>query len=133
MPINLKEKFEKLSSDPRSKAAADKYKKLETGVWKVLEPVGRASNKIAGRLGAESFWPTELADGELDKAARILRTFTLEGAKADDGAEAEAQGGVASNAPSDPNEHRKRQKVIKKIPQKALQGACGIAIFTCFR
>ncbi|PWN21780.1 DUF500-domain-containing protein, partial [Microstroma glucosiphilum] len=97
------------------------------------DPIGRASNKIAGRLGAEAFWPTELADGEIDKAARILRTFSIEGARADEGARAEASGGVAQTPGGDPNQHRKTQKVVRKIPEKAIQGACGIAIFTCFR
>lgn len=87
-------------------------------------------------MGAEAFWPTELAEGEIDKAARILRTFSIEGARADEGSKAEASGGVATapgGGPVDPNEHRKTQKVVRKIPEKAIQGACGIAIFTCFR
>lgn len=104
--------------------------------------VGKLSNNIAGRVGAESFWPVELADGEIEKAARILRTFTLQGVKADDDPRAEATGGVVGGIPrtdegakqsNDKYDHRKTQKVIKKIPAKALQGAVGIAIFTCFR
>lgn len=57
-------------------------------------------------------------DRELDKAARILRVFTLDG-------------GVESteNVP-DADGHKKKQKVIKKIPPKIIAEAKGIAIFT---
>lgn len=104
----------------------------------MLEPIGKGANKLAGRVGAESFWPTELADGELDKAARILRTFTLDGVQADDDPDAEQHGGVAGGVQRTQEERdkyaaRKTQKVIRKIPPKALQGACGVAIMTCFR
>jgi lipid-binding SYLF domain-containing protein len=101
-------------------------------------------------MGAESFWPTELADGEIEKAARILRTFTLQGAQADDDPQADQNGGVvaAGEAGEEVPPHtqhqtqqqnkdkyasKKTQKVIKKIPPRALQSAVGIAIFTCFR
>lgn len=122
------------------------FKKAETKIWKVMEPIGKASNKLAGKMGAESFWPTELADGEIEKAARILRTFTIGAAAAEvdnnpqlgetsDGVNAsQTKTEADSNQQSrDKYQHKKTQKVIKKIPQKALQNACGVAIFTCFR
>lgn len=111
----------------------EKYKKVETSLWRAFDPLGKGMNKIAGSLGAESFYPCELAEGEIDKAARILRTFTLEGASADDSAQAERNGGVAAAATNDPHAAKKTQKVLRKIPAKAIQGACGVAIFTCFR
>lgn len=134
MPISLRDKFDKFAGDPRSKSAADKYKKVETGVWRALDPLGKGVNRLAGKLGAESFWPTEIAEGEVEKAARILRTFTLEGAGADEGRDAENNGGVSNpTGHHDAYDARKTQKVLRKIPQKAIQGACGLAVFTCFR
>lgn len=134
------DKWKNLSSGPQAQKAGGYLKKAETGLWKALDPVGRASNKLANRAGAESFWPTELADGEIEKAARILKTFSIVGAKADDDPRADAKGGVvgdgaeeAAQSSKDKYEARKTQKVIRKIPAKALQGACGVAIFTCFR
>lgn len=137
--MTLSDKWKQLTADPRAQKAGDFYKKAETGVWKVLEPIGKGANKLAGRVGAESFWPTELAEGEIDKAARILRTFTLDGVQADDDADAEQHGGVSDSLGAQTQEEkdkyasRKTQKVIRKIPAKALQGASGIAIMTCFR
>ncbi|CAO1631399.1 unnamed protein product [Parajaminaea phylloscopi] len=122
--MSLSEKLSKLTSN-------EKYKRVETGLWRALDPVGKGMNKIAGRLGAESFWPTELAEGEIEKAARILRTFTLEGAVAEDSEHTDGAGGAPAH--HDPHASRKTQKVVRKIPQKALRGACGLAIFTCFR
>lgn len=136
--MTLADKWKQFTADPRAQKAGTLYKKAETGVWKVLDPVGRGANRLAGRAGAEAFWPTELAEGELDKAARILRTFTLDGVQADDDPAADSTGGVtggvqATQAEKDKYASRKTQKVIRKIPPKALQGACGIAIMTCFR
>ncbi|PWO00426.1 DUF500-domain-containing protein, partial [Tilletiopsis washingtonensis] len=104
-------------------------KKAETGIWRALDPLGKGVNRLANRAGAESFWPTELAEGEIEKAARILRSFS-DGAQADD--DGDLSGGVAD--PKGKGKKDKRhQKVVKKIPPKALQGACGIVIMTLFR
>lgn len=131
-------KLKQWGASPSGQKAGNFYKKAETGVWRVLDPVGKVSNKLAGKVGAESFWPTELADGEIEKAARILRTFTVQGAQADDGAD--ATGGVNGGPPKTEQElkqsqinAKKTQKVIKRIPPNAFQGAVGVAIFTCFR
>ena len=84
--------------------------------------VGEPMNRAAGKLGIESVWPTTL-DRECDKVARILRVFTLDGGLAVD---------EKLNV-HDVDAHRKTQRVIKRIPAKAIQEAQGIAIFTVFR
>lgn len=82
--------------------------------WAGLDVVGQQVNKASNKLGTESFWPMPL-DQECDKAARILRTFVRDGFQVK-----EEQGG-------------KQQKVLRKIPPKALQQAKGLAIFTTMR
>ncbi|UZJ56837.1 hypothetical protein CBS101457_006157 [Exobasidium rhododendri] len=140
--MTVADKFKEMTSSPNGQKATGLYKKAETGLWKVLDPIGKMSNNLAGKMGAEAFWPSELSEGELDKAARILRTFTITGAQADDDPHALSSGGVIGGAPKteaevkqskDKYESRKTQKVIKKIPAKALQDCYGVAIFTCFR
>ncbi|KAE8257385.1 hypothetical protein A4X13_0g2388 [Tilletia indica] len=139
----LKEKATAAAADPRLDKTKAGLKKAETGLWKALEPVGKWSNKTAGKLGAESFWPTSM-DLECDKAARILRTFTSTGAHADADPSADATGGVLGGATKTPQQleaerklhkydERKTQKVIKKIPQEVIASAKGLAIFTVFR
>ena len=105
----------------------DQPKKKSTGKkiwdkgWAVTgKYLGEPSNKIVGKWGMESFWPTT-TDKELDKAARILRVFTVDG-------------GVPSmqNVP-DESGHKKQQKVIQRIPPEVIQQAHGIAILTVFR
>lgn len=83
--------------------------------------MGEASNRLAGKMGVEAFYPTDM-DRECEKAARILRTFTRDGVPATE----ESDYGDASA-------HKKTQKVFKKIPPRALEQAKGIAIFTVFR
>ncbi|BFZ55247.1 hypothetical protein PYCC9005_002287 [Savitreella phatthalungensis] len=90
--------------------------------WKALDKyAGEPMNRAAGKLGIESVWPTTM-DRELDKAARILRTFTLDGGIA-----------TATNNVHDDNAAKKTQKVIKRIPPQAIANAKGLAIFTVFR
>lgn len=43
-----------------------------------FEKMGTPVNKLSNKLGAEAFWPTSL-DKESDKAARILRSFCIDG------------------------------------------------------
>lgn len=57
----------------------------------------------------------------MDKAARILRVFTLDG------------GVETTENVQDASGHKKKQKVIKKIPPQVIAEAKGIAIFTVFR
>lgn len=104
-------------------------KKVETQAWRTFEPVGQWTNKTAGRFGLESFYPTTL-DKEVDKCARIIRTFT-EPAKDEHGNEIQADfhdGDVV-----DEYADRKKQSVLYKIPPKILQSARGVAVFTVFR
>jgi hypothetical protein len=149
--MSMGEKWNNFKASERGQKAGSMFKKTETKVWNLMEPIGKYSNKLAGKAGMEGFWPTELAEGEVDKAARILKTFTMQGAKADDDPKAEATGGVvggdtaiahgpeasqaqdAKAAEKAKDDAKKTQKVIKKIPAKAIQGAAGIAIFTMFR
>ncbi|EST06588.1 Src homology-3 domain protein [Kalmanozyma brasiliensis GHG001] len=146
MPIDLKKKLK--TDDPKWDKLKQGFKKVETGTWNVLAPVGQWTNRTAGKFGAESFWPTELAL-ECDKAARILRTFTTKGASVEVD-ESNAAGISDQNAiipPAapkvdangkkikDPHKYdsRKTQKVIRRIPPKVLEKAHGLAIFTVFR
>ncbi|KAK0552494.1 hypothetical protein OC846_002898, partial [Tilletia horrida] len=70
------------------------------------------------------------------QAARILRTFTVQGAQADDDPSAEATGGVIGGATKTPDQleqerklhqydSRKTRKVIKKIPPQVIAQAKG--------
>jgi lipid-binding SYLF domain-containing protein len=96
-------------------------KKIWDKGWAVTgKYLGEPSNKLVGRWGIESFWPTT-TDKELDKAARILRVFTVDG-------------GVPTNQNvPDASGHKKQQKVLQKIPAAVIEKARGIAIFTVFR
>lgn len=108
-------------------------KKVETKAWNVLEPVGHFSNRVAGRLGMESFWPTSL-DKEIGKCARIITTFTRNGAAVGDDKVPHAPEEKAEHQlSSDEYADRKTQRVAFTIPQKLLQDAKGVAIFTVFR
>lgn len=98
-----------------------KGKKIWNKGWAVTgKYLGEPANKLVGKWGIESFWPTD-TEKELDKAARILRVFTLDGGVA-----------TTQNVP-DASGHKKEQKVIQRIPAEVLRQACGIAIFTVFR
>lgn len=46
--------------------------------------MGEPVNKLSNKLGAEAFWPTTL-DKEADKAARILRSFCVDGFQSEHG------------------------------------------------
>lgn len=158
--MSFADKMKAFAADPRAQKAGSLYKKAETGIWRALDPIGQGANRLAGRAGAESFWPTELAEGELDKAARILRTFTLDAAASEKEAEVAptqllsemqeqqqqtagtssqsaapslAQTTTAGSDSKDQYAARKTQKTMLKIPPEALRNASGVAIMTCFR
>ncbi|KAJ3381857.1 hypothetical protein HDU84_004776 [Entophlyctis sp. JEL0112] len=80
------------------------------GQWTVK--AGVPINKLTNKLGSEAFWPTQM-HLECDKAARILRSFTE---------------GFYKSENSSPS-----SKVLVKVPQSAIQSACGLAIFTTLR
>ncbi|ROV87999.1 hypothetical protein VSDG_09178 [Cytospora chrysosperma] len=62
-------------------------------------------NKVTNRLGSEAFWPSTM-EIECDKAARILKSFCSPKGK---------------------------PRVLVKIPQRAIETAAGLAVFTTFR
>lgn len=64
------------------KASAWDKTKAASGSW--FQKVGGPVNKLSNKLGAEAFWPTSL-DKESDKAARILRSFCIDGFVAEQG------------------------------------------------
>ncbi|KAG9234425.1 putative SH3 domain-containing YSC84-like protein 1 [Amylocarpus encephaloides] len=94
------------------------FDKLWAGFEKLGVPVNRWTNKI----GSEAFWPTSL-DKESDKCARILKSFCKDG--------------FYSEPPVDPaapqDGPKGKPKVLVKIPQKVIQNAVALAIFTTMR
>ena len=58
------------------------WDKAKSGSKKWFDRVGGPVNKLSNKLGAEAFWPESL-DKESDKAARILRSFFIDGFVAD--------------------------------------------------
>ncbi|KAF4449912.1 LSB3-possible role in the regulation of actin cytoskeletal organization [Fusarium albosuccineum] len=108
-------------------------------VWGWADKLGAPVNRLSNRIGSEAFWPTTL-DKESDKAARILRSFCnsgcsgltpLECIQADgateDGFYTEEEKPVNQDGP------KQKQRVLKKIPQKVIENAVGLAIFTTMR
>ncbi|KAH6609984.1 lsb3-possible role in the regulation of actin cytoskeletal organization, partial [Trichoderma cornu-damae] len=89
-------------------------------VWGWADKLGAPVNRLSNRIGSEAFWPTTL-DKESDKAARILRSFCKDGFYTD------------QEAPADATGPKRKQRVIKKIPQKVIQNAVGLAVFTTMR
>ncbi|KAI9812724.1 MAG: hypothetical protein M1827_004480 [Pycnora praestabilis] len=88
-------------------------------VWKWTDKLGAPVNNLSNKLGSEAFWPTTM-DKESDKAARILKSFCKDGFY-----EEEMQ--------SVPDGPKQKQKVLKKIPEKVIANAKGLAIFTTMR
>lgn len=89
-----------MASQPSSsKTSAWAKTKASSKTW--FEKIGTPVNKLSNKLGAEAFWPTSL-DKESDKAARILRSFCIDGFMAEQG------GGKHGNA--------KKHKSLDHIP-----------------
>lgn len=78
-----------------------------------------------GKWGVEAFYPTAL-EQEVDKAARIVRTFTQR-------SDAEPVSQASHSGFVDENASKKTQAMLYKIPPAVLQGAQGVAVFTVFR
>lgn len=72
------------SNPPTSQQSSNWNRKASS--W--FEKLGRPVNKLSNKLGAEAFWPTSL-DQEADKAARILRSFCIDGFMAEQGSKKE--------------------------------------------
>ncbi|KAK7419618.1 hypothetical protein QQX98_003209 [Neonectria punicea] len=89
-------------------------------VWGWADKLGAPVNRFSNRIGSEAFWPTTL-DRESDKAARILRSFCKDGFYTDE------------EKPTDQAGPKQKQRVLKRIPQKVIQNAVGLAIFTTMR
>ncbi|KAI9050568.1 hypothetical protein LZ554_005729 [Drepanopeziza brunnea f. sp. 'monogermtubi'] len=89
--------------------------------WGWADKLGAPVNRFSNKIGSEAFWPSTL-DRESDKAARILRSFCK------DGFYAEEDRPSILNGPKN-----KQQRVLKKIPQKVIKDAVGLAIFTTMR
>ena len=108
------------------------YSKAKPGfdyAWNKLDKLGAPVNRLTNRLGSEAFWPTTL-DKESDKAARILRSFCKDGfySRID-----EAQAKKAEETGEAVEGPRGKQRVLKKIPEKVIKNAKGLAIFTTMR
>lgn len=104
-------------------------------VYAQVDRLGPSVNRLANKVGSEAFWPTTL-DIESEKAARILRSFCKDGLY-DEIEEAEAQR-IAAKAEKERTVKtgfvpKGSQKVIKKIPAKAIQNAKALVIFTTMR
>ncbi|CAG7562410.1 unnamed protein product [Fusarium equiseti] len=91
-------------------------------VWGWADKLGAPINRLSNRIGSEAFWPTTL-DKESDKAARILRSFCKDGFYTEE----EKPAGAVQDGP------KQKQRVLVKIPQKVIQNAVGLAIFTTMR
>ncbi|ODO05083.1 hypothetical protein L198_01770 [Cryptococcus wingfieldii CBS 7118] len=83
---------------------------------------GKVNNFAEQRLGTEAFWPvTGDFIKEMDKCARILRAFTVDGLVTE------------SKEEEDESGRKKKKKVIRKIPPAVIAKAKGLAIFTSMR
>jgi lipid-binding SYLF domain-containing protein len=124
MPETTWEKTKKYSGQAYTKAKPGFDK-----AWKALDKIGAPVNRLSNRLGSEAFWPTTL-DKESDKAARILRSFCKDGfySKAD-----EEQSRKADESGEKAEGAQGKQRVIKKIPERVIRQARGLAIFTVMR
>ncbi|TKA45291.1 hypothetical protein B0A54_04387 [Friedmanniomyces endolithicus] len=102
------------AQQPSKSSMWDKTKSASNS-W--FQKVGGPVNKLSNKLGAEAFWPASL-DKESDKAARILRSFCIDGFQAE-------QGGTHGN--------EKKHKSLDKIPPEVIRNCKGLAIFTVMR
>lgn len=125
MPQTLWERTKAGAGTTYSKALKPGFDKA----WQAMDKLGAPVNRLSNKLGSEAFWPTTL-DKESDKAARILQSFCKDGfySKID-----EAQAKKAEDAGEKIEGPQGKQRVLKKIPQKVIQQAVGLAIFTTMR
>ncbi|KAI0392373.1 hypothetical protein F5Y17DRAFT_360361 [Xylariaceae sp. FL0594] len=86
--------------------------------WTDIIPSARSS-----RLAKEAFWPATL-DKECEKAARILRSFCLDGFSVPD---------ERPGSPSTSSSAQSSSRLLKKIPPKLIKNAVGLAVFTSMR
>lgn len=85
------------------------------------------ANAASAKIGGERFWPkSNDMEEEIAKCERILRVFTVEGIATKQEKEEEVSDGKG-------NTIKKKRKVLKKIPPKAIRNAKGIVIYTAMR
>ncbi len=101
---------------------------------KMSDNLGGKVNDVAEkRFGTEAFWPvTGDFPKEMDKAARILRSFTG-GSRENTRAKPVVDGIVTETKLKDGSSRSKPQKVLRKIPPQVIGTAKGLAIFTSMR
>lgn len=107
--------------------------------WGLLDKLGAPVNRWTNKIGSEAFWPTTL-DKESYKAARILRSFCSKLCRPFPGprrahADNLAEDGFYADErpPTDQEGPKNAPKVLKRIPQKVIDNAVGLAIFTTMR
>ncbi|CCC05308.1 hypothetical protein SMACR_08560 [Sordaria macrospora] len=91
-------------------------------------------NALANKMGSEAFLPGPI-DKEVEKAARILRSFCKDGIYSDAApttAPPQTTFPVA-NKPVDAATAKKKSRVLLTIPSKVIAKAQGLAIFTTVR
>ncbi|KAL1405604.1 hypothetical protein Q8F55_009243 [Vanrija albida] len=98
----------------KARSAATGTAAMHKGIA-LSDNLGGKVNSFAGRrFGTEAFWPvTGDFPQEMDKAARILRSFTVNGIVTQD--------------------KKTKRKAIRKIPSSVIANAKGLAIFTSMR
>lgn len=85
------------------------------------------ANAASKKIGGENFWPkSDDTVEEIAKCERILRAFTVEGIASKDTREEEFSDGKG-------NKVKKKRKVLRKIPPRAIKNAKGIVIYTAMR
>lgn len=85
------------------------------------------ANAASAKIGGERFWPkSDDTEEEIKKCERILRAFTVEGIPSKDTHEEEYSDGKG-------NKIKKKRKVLRKIPPKAIKQCKGIVIYTAMR
>ncbi|KAH8078603.1 hypothetical protein HD553DRAFT_277760, partial [Filobasidium floriforme] len=105
---------------------------LEKGI-KISDQLGAKVNNYAEKTGNERFWPTT-GDfpQEIEKCARILKAFTVEGIPTEVVPEIEDKNQDQGDGTTK-KKAKKPVKLLRKIPPKVLSEAVGLAIFTNFR
>ncbi|KAM3429803.1 hypothetical protein MY4824_008028 [Beauveria thailandica] len=91
-----------------------------------LSPTINAAKANNARIKREAFWPATL-DQECDKAARILKSFCVDGYLHPVDTHVRDPPSEPSQPPPSP------AQTIQKIPKRVIQNAAGIAVFTCMR
>ncbi|KAK2600000.1 hypothetical protein QQS21_005302 [Conoideocrella luteorostrata] len=146
------------SALPSWAATKTQSKKGFDKAWGLLDKLGAPVNRWTNKIGSEAFWPTTL-DKESYKAARILRSFCsvysyfpfppflnndifYVALAAISTNYVPVEDGFYTEKEDEEKEHEHRAdqsgpknapKVLKKIPQKVIENAVGLAIFTTMR